>query len=41
MIPPQAIAGAAGYLAYLLEGVSLLTRTPALAVMEYLPGELT
>jgi hypothetical protein len=41
MIPPQAIAGAAGYLGYLLEGVSLLTRTPALAVMEYLPGELT
>jgi len=41
MIPPEAIAGAAGYLGYLLEGVSLLTRTPALAVMEYLPGELT
>jgi protease-4 len=41
MIPPPAIAGAAGYLAYLLEGVALLTRTPALAVMEYLPGELT
>jgi protease-4 len=41
MIPPQAIAGAAGYLGYLMEGVSLLTRTPALAVMEYLPGELT
>jgi protease-4 len=41
MIPPQAIVGAAGYLGYLLEGVTLLTRTPALAVMEYLPGELT
>jgi protease-4 len=40
-IPPQAIAGAAGYLGYLLEGVAMLTRTPALAVMEYLPGELT
>ncbi len=41
MIPPPAIAGAAGYFAYLLEGAALLTRTPALAVMEYLPGELT
>ena len=41
MVPPEAIAGAAGYLGYLLEGVSLLTRAPALAVMEYLPGELT
>lgn len=41
MIPPPSIAGAAGYLAYLLEGAALLSRTPALAVMEYLPGELT
>jgi protease IV len=41
MIPPPAVAGAAGYLTYLLEGAALLTRTPALAVMEYLPGELT
>jgi protease-4 len=41
MIPPPAIAGAAGYMGYLLEGVSLLSRAPALAVMEYLPGELT
>ena len=40
MIPPQATA-AAGYIGYLLEGVSLLSRAPALAVMEYLPGELT
>jgi protease-4 len=40
-IPPQATEGAAGYLGYLLEGVSLLSRTPALAVMEYLPGQLT
>jgi len=40
MIAPQAIAGAAGYIGYLLEGVSLLNRAPALAVMEYLPGEL-
>jgi protease IV len=41
MIPPPAAAGAAGYFTYLLEGAALLTRTPALAVMEYLPGELT
>ena len=39
MIPPQAAAGAAGYFGYLLEGVSLLSRAPALAVMEYLPGD--
>ncbi|HXM73508.1 MAG TPA: S49 family peptidase, partial [Candidatus Dormibacteraeota bacterium] len=41
MIPPQPIGGAAGYVGYLLEGVSLLNRAPVLAVMEYLPGELT
>jgi hypothetical protein len=42
MIPPQAQASAVlGYVGYLLEGVSLLSRAPALAVMEYLPGELT
>jgi protease-4 len=40
-IPPAAIPGAAGYIGYLLEGVSLLSRTPALAAMEYLPGEVT
>jgi protease-4 len=40
MIPPPATAGAAGYIGYVLEGISLLSRTPALAVMEYLPGEL-
>jgi protease IV len=40
-IPPQATAAAAGYVGYLLEGVTLLSRAPALAVMEYLPGELT
>jgi protease-4 len=40
MIPPPAVASAAGYLSYLLEGVSLLSRAPALAVMDYLPGEL-
>jgi protease-4 len=41
MIPPQAVAAPAGYIGYLLEGVALLSRAPALAVMEYLPGELT
>jgi protease-4 len=41
MIPPPATAGAAGYFGYLLEGAALLSRAPALAVMEYLPGELT
>jgi len=42
MIPPQAEpAAAAGWFAYLLEGLTLLSRAPALAVMEYLPGELT
>ena len=41
MVPPLAIAGSAGYIGYLLEGVSLLSRAPALAVMEYLPGDLT
>jgi protease-4 len=42
MIPPAAAAaGAAGFFAYVLEGISILRRAPALAVMEYLPGELT
>lgn len=42
MIPPLAApAAAGGWLGYLLEGVTLLSRAPALAVMEYLPGELT
>jgi len=41
MIPPTPAAGAAGFIGYLLEGISILSRTPALAVMEYLPGELT
>jgi protease-4 len=31
-------APAVGWLGYLLEGISLLNRAPALAVMEYLPG---
>ncbi len=41
MVPPRAAAGAAGYLGYLLEGLSLISQAPALAVMEYLPGDLT
>jgi protease-4 len=41
-IPPLAEATApAGWLGYLLEGLTLLNRAPALTVMEYLPGELT
>jgi protease-4 len=39
MMPPEAVASAAGYVGYLLEGVSLLNRAPALAVMEFLPGD--
>lgn len=41
MIPPVAAASAMGFVGYLFEGVSLLNRAPALAVMEYLPGDLT
>ncbi len=40
-IPPLAQPAAAGGWFYLLEGVALLSRAPALAVMEYLPGDLT
>jgi len=42
MVPPLAgAAAAAGWFGYMLEGLTLLNRAPALAVMEYLPGELT
>jgi protease-4 len=41
MIPPVAAASAAGFVGYLLDGISLLNRAPALAVMEYLPGDLS
>jgi len=42
MIPPLAEpTPAGGWFGYLLEGLTLLNRAPALAVMEYLPGELT
>lgn len=40
MIPPSVAADASGFLGYLLDGLSLLNRAPALAVMEYLPGKL-
>jgi protease-4 len=41
MIPPRAEAAAGlGWLGFMLEGLTLLNRAPALAVMEYLPGEL-
>jgi protease-4 len=40
MITPRAEAvAAAGWLGFMLEGLTLLNRAPALAVMEYLPGE--
>jgi protease IV len=42
MIPPLvAPAPAGGWLGYALEGLTLLSRAPTLAVMEYLPAELT
>jgi protease IV len=40
MVPPRSEAAtAAGWLGFLVDGVKLLSRAPALAVMEYLPGE--
>ncbi len=42
VIPPLFDAAPGGsWLGYLLEGLMVLSRAPALAVMEYLPGELT
>jgi protease-4 len=41
MIPPVEVASAPAFIGYVLEGVSLLSRAPALAMMEYLPGDLT
>jgi protease-4 len=38
--PPRAAASAAGYIGWLFEGVTLLNRAPALAVMNFLPEEL-
>ena len=37
-IPPLAAAAAGGWMGYVLEAISMLSRAPALAVMYYLPG---
>lgn len=39
MIAPRALASAAGFVGYVLEGIALLNRAPTLAVMEYFGGE--
>ena len=39
-IPPLTAEGAAGYIGWLLEGVALLNRAPALALMNYLPDDV-
>ena len=41
MIPPRSPAGTAGYIGWLLEGVALVNRAPALAVMTFLGDEGT
>jgi protease-4 len=42
MLPPlNQPAAAGGWFGYLLEGLKVLSRAPALAVMEYIPGDLT
>jgi protease IV len=41
MVPPRSPAGAAGYIGWLLEGVALVNRAPALAVMTFLGDEGT
>jgi len=38
-VAPRAMPAPVGYLGYLLEGLGLLSRAPALAVMEYLPSD--
>jgi protease-4 len=38
-IPPLGADGAAGYIGWLLEGIALLNRAPALALMSYLPDD--
>ena len=37
-VAPRALPSPAGYLGYVVEGVGLLSRAPALAVMDYLPS---
>jgi len=39
-VPPRAMPTAAAYAGYVLEGISMLTRAPALAVMEFLPSDV-
>ena len=38
-VPPRAMPSAAGLLGYVLDGISVLSRAPALAVMEFLPKD--
>jgi protease-4 len=38
-VPPRAMPSAAGLLGYVLDGISLLSRAPALAVMDFLPKD--
>jgi protease-4 len=43
MVPPPAVAAGAatgGWIGYMLEGLSILSMAPALAVMEYWPGNI-
>jgi protease-4 len=41
MIPPRAEPSPSGVVGYALDGLKLLSRAPALAVMEYLPDDLS
>ena len=38
-VPPRAMPAAAGLIGYVLEGIGLLSRAPALAVMDFLPKD--
>jgi protease-4 len=40
-VPPRAMTTPAGYIGYVLEGIGLLRRAPALAVMEFLPSDVS
>jgi protease-4 len=40
-VPPRAMPTATGYVGYVLEGLGLLSRAPALAVMEFLPSDVS
>jgi protease IV len=39
MIPPRTFTGAAGFVSYLMEGIAMLNRAPALAVMDLVLDE--